>query len=77
VGGRCRTTRTRQRRDVCTPNQSTGIGRYNIFLPSDGIAEIYEDRRYPGRTFMELSPMPGSEASIRGVQIVFPDQAVG
>jgi len=51
--------------------------RVASLLPPDIVAEIYEDRRYPGRTFMELSPMPGSEASIRGVQIVFPDQAVG
>ncbi len=46
-------------------------------LPPDILAEIYEDRRYPGRTFMELSLMPNAGESIRGLQIVFPDQAAG
>ena len=46
-------------------------------LPPDVIAEIYEDRRYPGHTFMELSLMPSAEDSIWGVQVVYPDQAIG
>jgi hypothetical protein len=46
-------------------------------LPPDILAEIYEDRRYPGRTFMELSLMYTDGDSIRGVQVVFPDQAAG
>ena len=46
-------------------------------LPGDVVAEIYEDPRFPGRTFLELYLAPAPPQSGTGFRLVGPDRATG
>ena len=46
-------------------------------LPSDVVAEIYEDPRYPGRTYLELYLAPAPPQYGSAFRLIRPDRAAG
>jgi hypothetical protein len=46
-------------------------------LPPDVVAEIYEDPRYPGRTYLELYLAPAPPEVGSAFRLIRPDRAAG
>jgi hypothetical protein len=46
-------------------------------LPPDVVTEIFADRRYPARTYMEMSLAPSVAEFEPSFRLVYPDSATG
>ncbi|MCJ7726340.1 MAG: hypothetical protein MUP76_08155 [Acidimicrobiia bacterium] len=60
-----------------TPEDRREMLKVAEILPNDIDVEIFEDSRYPGRTYLEVRLRKELPAPPRAFKVVYPDQATG
>jgi len=60
-----------------TPEDRREMLKVAEILPGDIEVEIFEDSRYPGRTYLEVRLVQQPSAAPPGFKVVFSDEATG
>ncbi len=60
-----------------TPEDRREMLKVAEVLPSDVDVEIFEDSRYPGRTYLEVRLHQKLPAPTPAFKLVYPDEAIG